>query len=63
MRVIERLSTRQRRVDGELKVVLHLLLPDELLEPLRAQRQLDDALFGQLFGSGDLGAGHGGTAT
>src|SRR5690606_28599421 len=39
--------------------VLHLALPDELGQPLRPQRQLDDGLVGQDFGGGDLGAGHG----
>ena len=38
-RVIERLSTRQRGIDRQLKVVLHLLLADELVEPLRPERQ------------------------
>ena len=58
-RVVERLTPRERRVDGEPEVVLDLLLPDELLEPLRPQRQLDDALVGEDFRCGDLGAGHG----
>jgi hypothetical protein len=47
--VIERLAPRERRVDGELEVLLDLLLPDELLETLRPERELDDALVGDDF--------------
>ena len=58
-RVVERLAPRERRVDGEPEVVLDLVLPDELGEPLRPQRQLDDTLVRQDLRCGDLGAGHG----
>ena len=57
-RVVERLAPRERGIDGDAQVVLHLLLADELVEPLRAQRQLDDGFVGQHFGRGDLGARH-----
>ena len=58
-RVVERLAAAERGLDVDRKAVLHLLLADELGEPLRAERQLDDRLFGHDFGGGDLGAGHG----
>ena len=48
---------RDGRVDVDAEAVLHLLLADELGEPLRPQRQLDDGLLGDRFGRGDLGAG------
>ena len=43
-RVIERLAPRQRRVDVDAQRFLHLVLADELGQPLRAERELDDAL-------------------
>ena len=43
-RVIERLAARERGVDVDAQAVLHLLLPDELRQPLRAERELDDGL-------------------
>ena len=58
-RVVERFFARDRRVDVDPQAVLHLLLPDELGEPLRAKRELDDRLVAQAFGSRDLGSGHG----
>ena len=45
-RVVERLAPRERGVDVDAQAVLHLLLADELGQPLRAQRQLDDRLVG-----------------
>ena len=59
-RVIERLTPGERRVDEDPQAVLHLLLPDELREPLRPERQLDRGLVGQHFGCRDLGSRHGG---
>ena len=58
-RVVERLAPRERRVDVDAERVLDLLLADELGEPLRTERELDDRLVGQNLWSGDLGAGHG----
>ena len=55
-RVVERLAPRERRVDVDPQALLDLLLADELREPLRAQRQLDDGLVGQHFRRGDLGS-------
>ena len=57
-RVVERLASRDRRVDGDPEAVLHLLLADELREPLRPKRQLDDGLLGKHFRRRDLGSGH-----
>ena len=42
-RVVERLAPRERRVDADAQAVLHLLLADELGQPLRPERELDDA--------------------
>jgi len=39
--VVERLAARARRLDGDLEVVLDLVLPDELAQPLRTQLQLE----------------------
>ncbi len=41
-RVVERLASLERCVDVDPQRVLHLVLADELRQPLRAQRQLDD---------------------
>ena len=49
-RVVEWFFARHRRVDGDPEAVFHLLLPDELREPLRAKRQLDDRLVAQASG-------------
>ena len=57
-RVVERLAPGERRVDVDAEALLDLLLADELREPLRPQRQLDDGLVGQDFRCRDLGAGH-----
>ena len=39
--VVERLAARARRLDGDLEVVLDLVLADELAQPLRTQLQLE----------------------
>ena len=39
--VVERLAARLGGLDGDLEVVLDLLLPDELAQPLRTQLQLE----------------------
>ena len=39
--VVERLAARLGRLDGDLEVVLDLVLPDELAQPLRTQLQLE----------------------
>ncbi len=58
-RMIQRLLPRDGRIDVDAKALLHLPLPDELLEPPGAERELDGRVLGDCFGSGDLGAGHG----
>ena len=54
--VVQRLLALLRGVDRDLQRFLHLRLADELVEPRRAQRRVADALLGEHFGGGDLGA-------
>src|SRR5690606_32032293 len=53
-RVVERFTPRERGIDGDAEALLDLRLADELLQPLRPQRQLDRALLAQDFRRGDL---------
>ena len=46
-------------LDGDGQALLDLLLADELRQSLGAERQFDQPLFGEGFGGGNLGAGHG----
>src|SRR5260221_2766544 len=45
-------------IDRQAQVVLHFLLPDELLQPLRTEGELNERLVRQDFRRGDLWAGH-----
>ena len=60
-RVVERLAAAERGVDVDAQAVLHLLLADELRQPLRAERELDDgpssaSSSGVVTSRGDIGS-------
>ena len=57
-RVVEWLVASARGLDVDRERVLHLLLPDELGQPLRAKGKLDDRFVGDDFRGRDLSAGH-----
>ena len=52
----ERLPPADRRIDRDPQGVLDLLLADELLEPLRPERQLHSAFLAEHFRRGNLGS-------
>src|ERR1019366_8504378 len=49
-RMVERIATRDCRIDINLKAFLYLRLSDELGETLRAKRKLHDRFFGEFVG-------------
>jgi hypothetical protein len=58
--VVERLAPFDGRVDVDAQALLHLLLSDELRQPLGAQGELDHPLLGELVGSRDFAWRHAG---
>src|SRR5260221_10606696 len=57
-RMIQWLVACDGSIDRQAQVVLHFLLPDELLQPLRTEGELNERLVPQDFRRGDLWAGH-----
>ena len=56
--VVEGLVAPQRRANRDVEALLYAALPDELGQPARPERELDDGLVSEFFGRGDLGARH-----
>src|SRR5260221_863934 len=56
-RMIQWLVACDGSIDRQAQVVLHFLLPDELLQPLRTEGELNERLLPQDFPRGDLLAG------
>ena len=54
--MVERLPARLRRVEGDAELLLRSLLPDEVVEPARAQRALDLLVLGSKHGRQKLRA-------
>ena len=54
--MIEGLTACERGIDPDSQALFDLFLADELGQPLRAERQLDDGFVGERLRCGDLGA-------